>query len=376
MDYLHFAATNMVGSVVDVQVISGAVYRGVLTAIAADDKLGVTLTKAYLTKKTTSKDSLPFAGKVPRLSPEELLEKLVIPGDRLAQIQAVGVNLGYRAPPPSSTAAGQGLDGFTDTGISGGVGPTHQRPLQAFEFDGPDMSLEGDDGAGWSAEDMIRTHEQHAGQRSDFTDDAYSTTIDTSHPEYAERMRKADKLAKSMASGRKGRVAPEDRQAADGDDEAVFSSVDRSKVAQLPQRQKETDDLKEFSSSIQLPPGLSGGDAAEDATADGKSKANASGLNPNAPEFTFNANAEAFTPTNSAAAMPQQPAGYHPGMRIVQGHMMQAPMQMMQGGMGPGMPPQGYPQYGMPHVVYPTYPQGFMPNPNPAPPHLGYPPRS
>jgi hypothetical protein len=85
MDFTQFAATNMIGSVVDVrrhfphsspslisstplnrharsltsllqvQVISGAVYRGVLTAIATDNKLGVTLKKAYLTKETTSK---------------------------------------------------------------------------------------------------------------------------------------------------------------------------------------------------------------------------------------------------------------------------------------------------------------------------------
>ena len=41
------------------------------------------------------------------------------------------------------------------------------------------MALDDDAGAGagaggWSAEDMIRTHERQAGQRSDFSDDAYS----------------------------------------------------------------------------------------------------------------------------------------------------------------------------------------------------------
>jgi hypothetical protein len=36
------------------------------------------------------------------------------------------------------------------------------------------MGLDDDDGTGWSAEDMLRTHEEKSGQRSDFTDDAYS----------------------------------------------------------------------------------------------------------------------------------------------------------------------------------------------------------
>jgi hypothetical protein len=46
-------------------------------------------------------------------------------------------------------------------------------------------------------------------------------------------MRKADKLANAMNKSRKGRVAPEDRQANDGDDEVGRVVIEGIRACQL-----------------------------------------------------------------------------------------------------------------------------------------------
>eukprot|EP00730_Choanoeca_flexa_P010693 TRINITY_DN2034_c0_g1_i1.p1 TRINITY_DN2034_c0_g1~~TRINITY_DN2034_c0_g1_i1.p1 ORF type:complete len:470 (+),score=111.90 TRINITY_DN2034_c0_g1_i1:182-1591(+) len=256
MATLHHAALRMLGKEVDIQLVTGAVWRGALAHVDAKDKFGLTLKQAYLIQEATSESSLPFTQAVPPRTPDKVTARMVVRGEDLAQLHAVGVDLSARAPPPSRTTTGASLDRFTDTGISGGVGPTHERELQPFDFsDGPAMSLEDDpsSGSGWSAEAMLREHEKRTGTTSDFNDDTYSTKLNTSHPEHAARMRKAEKLAQSMT--RNARVAPEDRVAPNGDEEAQFSSVVRA--SSKPARST-TADFLEFSQrvSTEAPPGL------------------------------------------------------------------------------------------------------------------------
>lgn len=93
-----------------------------------------------------------------------------------------------------------GVAGFrTDTDISGNMGPGHERPLQKWEpsSDGNmNLSLESSTpSAGW---DQFATNERLFGVRSDYDENIYTTTIDRSHPEYAQKAAHAEKKAREI----------------------------------------------------------------------------------------------------------------------------------------------------------------------------------
>jgi PAB1-binding protein PBP1 len=100
----------------------------------------------------------------------------------------------------SSTNSLQGAQsGFrTDTDISGNLA-ARERTLQRWEpatDSAVNMSLET---TGRSTEwDQFSTNEQLFGVRSNYDESYYTTTIDRSNPQYAERAARAEKIAREI----------------------------------------------------------------------------------------------------------------------------------------------------------------------------------
>lgn len=131
--------------------------------------------------------------------------------------------------PPSSTSTSK--PSFkTDTDISGGR-QIRERELQRWVPDEePDvalLSLESDDGE-W---DQFKANKEKFGVESTYDEHLYTTRIDTSAPDYAERVARADKLAREIESQSSlNRHVLEERGLADDsgvDEEDKYSGVDR-----------------------------------------------------------------------------------------------------------------------------------------------------
>jgi len=92
-----------------------------------------------------------------------------------------------------------GVSGFrTDTDISGNMA-VRERTLQKWEPSSDantSLSLESSgQSGGW---DQFATNERLFGVRSDYDENLYTTTIDRSHPQYAERAALAEKKAREI----------------------------------------------------------------------------------------------------------------------------------------------------------------------------------
>ncbi|CAI6338275.1 unnamed protein product [Periconia digitata] len=134
-----------------------------------------------------------------------------------------------------SQSKGQnGASGFrTDTDISGNMA-IRERTLQKWEPSSDanvDLSLESTgQSSGW---DQFATNERLFGVRSDYDENIYTTTIDRSHPQYAERAAQAEQKAREIegSSALNAHVNEERFQnsAADreGDEEDLYSGVYR-----------------------------------------------------------------------------------------------------------------------------------------------------
>jgi hypothetical protein len=103
----------------------------------------------------------------------------MIKGSDVAQISAVGIDLGFKPPPPPGSA---GSDGFTDTGISGGHGGRFkERELEAWVGD-PSMDVDlntsgqrqqggRNGGSYWSAEAMFAKNKKDHGYEGTWNED-------------------------------------------------------------------------------------------------------------------------------------------------------------------------------------------------------------
>lgn len=95
--------------------------------------------------------------------------------------------------------AQNGTPGFrTDADISGNLA-IRERNLQKFEFSEPDTSLELGSGGlgGW---DQFATNDRLTGKKSNYDETIYTTAIDRSNPQYAQRAARAEKLAREIES--------------------------------------------------------------------------------------------------------------------------------------------------------------------------------
>lgn len=115
-----------------------------------------------------------------------------------------------------------GVSGFrTDTDISGNMA-VRERTLQKWEPASDlnaDLSLESTgQSSGW---DQFATNERLFGVRSDYDENIYTTTIDRSHPQYAERAALAEKKAREIegSSALNAHVSEERSQNAAADKE-------------------------------------------------------------------------------------------------------------------------------------------------------------
>lgn len=78
-----------------------------------------------------------------------------------------------------------------------------ERPLQRWQSDSPanlDVSLEStrlksSTGGAW---DQFAENERLFGLKTDYSDDIYTTKIDTSHPDYRQRLAEADRKARDI----------------------------------------------------------------------------------------------------------------------------------------------------------------------------------
>jgi PAB1-binding protein PBP1 len=111
----------------------------------------------------------------------------------------------------------------TDTDISSNT-VVRERTLQKWEpaaDTNANLSLESStQSAGW---DQFATNERLFGVRSDYDENIYTTTIDRSHPQYAERAALAEKKAREIegSSALNAHVREERAQNATGGDKDV-----------------------------------------------------------------------------------------------------------------------------------------------------------
>lgn len=240
---LRFAMSNLIGKVVQVQTTTGAVYEGIFHTAdltPGPEAISVVLKKAYKKDAESKTPTSPFSNTLEKASKDLVIHDLMIKGSSVAQISAVGLDLGFKAPPPD------GLDGFTDTGISGGHGQIHERKLEAWtpdDGDTFDMSLEAPSSRGgkkggsfWSPEEMFATNAREHNYETAWDEDEYTTKIDKSAPGYQAKMAKAKRIAEEINRG-EGVVKSDnphllhDRGVEielDGNEEALFGSVARN----------------------------------------------------------------------------------------------------------------------------------------------------
>ncbi|KAF2635826.1 PAB1 binding protein-like protein [Massarina eburnea CBS 473.64] len=131
-----------------------------------------------------------------------------------------------------------GVSSFrTDTDISGNMA-VRERTLQKWEpasDANANLSLESSgQAAGW---DQFAVNERLFGVRSDYDENIYTTTIDRSHPQYAERAALAEKKAREIeaSSALNAHVTEERAENAatdrEGDEEDLYSGVYRPLAA-------------------------------------------------------------------------------------------------------------------------------------------------
>jgi len=241
---LAFALVNFVGRSVQVQTMTGMVYEGIFHSVdlsPGKDTLGVALRKAY--KKADSTPESPFSSEREVPSRDRVIHELLISGSDVAQISAIGIDLGFKPPPPEDA------DGFTDTGISGGHGAIKERKLQAWNAgDGAAVPLElegnlrgqksgqGSNGSFWSPEEMFAKNKQDHNYKSTWDENDYTTKIDKQDPAYAKKAAEADRLAREImggvgVSGSKNPQLLHDRhggQVRGMNEEDLFGSVQRT----------------------------------------------------------------------------------------------------------------------------------------------------
>lgn len=201
LERVRYAFARMVGKYVQVQTMNGVVYEGILSGSNAGSsptaQIGVALEMAY--KKRDSKDKVdePFVGPPVKPSREAVIEKLVINDDDVAQIAVAGLDLRFERAPP------EGQDSFTDTGISGGFGRvTENRELKAWQPD-PDVpqDIGGLGSGGFTADAMFKTAERNHNYKSTFNENDYTTEIDRSRPDFAQKEAEAARIAKDILQG-------------------------------------------------------------------------------------------------------------------------------------------------------------------------------
>eukprot|EP00051_Salpingoeca_urceolata_P026949 m.479419 g.479419 ORF g.479419 m.479419 type:complete len:517 (-) comp21440_c0_seq1:222-1772(-) len=234
---LVFALGRMIGSSVMVQATDGRVFYGILHGadLAGHESVGVSLSMAYECHPKSGEK--PFDVPVPTPDKTKVIPQLIIKGHDVAQIKAVGVDVGEEAAPPQTGHAGE-RDRFTDYGISGanGSGASPERELTPWASDGPVLELDLDKEAQsmgrWDAAAMFKHNEAVHGIKDTFDENIYTTKLnyDPKDAKSRERMAKAKRLEQEIlgSAGGSSHVREERGHVTDQSEEDKFSAVIRT----------------------------------------------------------------------------------------------------------------------------------------------------
>lgn len=212
---LHYANSAVLGSPMVVETVEGHKFEGIFTSWSPE--LEMVLEKCH---KIEAHDTPGH------INPKHVTQKLVFKLSTIVRSYCVNVDLEF-----ASKSGGE--SGFlTDTQISNANGELNMRELEEWVPDADDdcdgLDLNSSSGKGWNAEEMFAINEQRHGVTTTYKDtlEGYTYQIkDSESLEFREREARADSIAReiqgNMASHRQVELE-------NGDEEAMFSAVDRS----------------------------------------------------------------------------------------------------------------------------------------------------
>ncbi|CAK7902551.1 PAB1-binding protein 1 [[Candida] anglica] len=197
-DKLVHLVANSVGRPCIVTVTSGARYLGLL--LSAD------LSSSDPAIQGGSPSPLSVIIQNPRLFSKALIdepnkvdslpEKLIIQSKDLMDLEVQDVDLSLKSGTSTTSNSTATSSKFkTDTDISG-KGRVKERELQRWvpDDDSAMLTLE-DDGGHW---DQFKVNEEKFGVESTYDEHLYTTRIDTSAPDYQDKLKYAERLAKEI----------------------------------------------------------------------------------------------------------------------------------------------------------------------------------
>ncbi|XP_059091878.1 ataxin-2 homolog [Tigriopus californicus] len=212
---LHYANSTLLGSTMVVETVDGSKFEGIFTSWSPE--LEMVLEKCH---KIEAHDAPAH------INPKHVTQKLVFKPTAIVRSYCINVDLEF-----ASKSGGE--SGFmTDTQITNANGEMNMRELEEWVPDADDdcdgLDLNSSSGKGWNAEEMFALNEQRHGVTTTYKDtlEGYTYQIkDSESLEFREREARADSIAReiqgNMASHRQVELE-------NGDEEAMFSAVDRS----------------------------------------------------------------------------------------------------------------------------------------------------
>ncbi|KAJ8560122.1 hypothetical protein K7X08_004180 [Anisodus acutangulus] len=194
-DRLTYLSTCLVGHQVEVQVMDGSVFSGILHATNADKDFGIILKMAHLIKDSSEgmKNTFETFSKPPS-------QTLIIPGKEFVQVTAKGVPTtldGFR----TEFMLEQQLELLTDSCISQSRHIEVERQLERWvpDDDAPecpelDNIFDGHWNRGW---DQFEANETLFGVKSTFDEDLYTTKLERG-PQMSELEKEALRIAREI----------------------------------------------------------------------------------------------------------------------------------------------------------------------------------
>eukprot|EP00094_Tigriopus_californicus_P010376 TCALIF_10008-PA protein Name:"Similar to Atxn2l Ataxin-2-like protein (Mus musculus)" AED:0.09 eAED:0.08 QI:496/0.5/0.42/1/1/1/7/558/881 len=236
---LHYANSTLLGSTMVVETVDGSKFEGIFTSWSPE--LEMVLEKCH---KIEAHDAPAH------INPKHVTQKLVFKPTAIVRSYCINVDLEFASKSGKArfcpneivrfkvSAYGiqlslGGESGFmTDTQITNANGEMNMRELEEWVPDADDdcdgLDLNSSSGKGWNAEEMFALNEQRHGVTTTYKDtlEGYTYQIkDSESLEFREREARADSIAReiqgNMASHRQVELE-------NGDEEAMFSAVDRS----------------------------------------------------------------------------------------------------------------------------------------------------
>lgn len=211
-DKLIYLVTKSLGKRCIVTVSSGARYEGLLTnadLLSNQTQNPTSLSVALESPRNVSK---PLLNEKSNIDDErELPDKLIIPANDLIDVEVFRVDIKPESQRQSDTLHSKNSHGHgaappsvpkdskfkTDSDISGSS-EIKERELQKWEpdSDAPALTLEDNDNL--EAWDQFKVNEEKFGVESTYDEHLYTTKINKDAPDYEEKLRKAEQIAREI----------------------------------------------------------------------------------------------------------------------------------------------------------------------------------